>query len=439
MNPSVPTRPETIAEPDLIEPGAGTFRRKPRIPIHVVRRELRSRQRENRWRRRVTLGDAFRNRDNNLVALRLLMAMVILGSHCFWIARGNGNGDPLFHATRAWWGGSAGMTFGFVAVSLFFVLSGFLITHSFVRSRDLASFAAKRVARIYPPFILAAIVAVLVVGPLAGQMLSLERLPGFVRDVALLQCYTIAGIFPNNPLPGALNGSLWSIKYEFVCYGLIAGLGLLGLLERRRAILGLLGVVAATYAFQLAGGFDRLGVSLHWSRPMTWAFGELDHWPRVLTYHLTGMAMYLYRDRLAHSGKLAIAAVVLMIGLGLIGRTPLLVALPLLAGYIGLYAGLSTISRGFTKRFDKLDLSYGLYLYAFPIQQLLTQHVGGVAGNPLLMFALALPITIAVAMLSARFVEGPMASWITARLATGRTDTAEPVKQPSVITYRRAA
>ena len=178
----------------------------------------------------------FDTRRNNLDFVRLSLATLVIISHSFPLATGTEKYEPLLLATHGQ------TTAGTIAVNLFFVLSGFLIANSLLSSSSAWSYLRKRVRRIYPGFIATLLVGALVVccwrRPPAHIIRSPRGLEISVGCVRLRE-FAYDHAFPLNPAPGAINGSLWSISYEFWCYVGVAGLGVVGLLARRRVVLGI--------------------------------------------------------------------------------------------------------------------------------------------------------------------------------------------------------
>lgn len=358
-----------------------------------------------------TLGDAFKNRHNNLLLVRLLLSLVVVVSHSIALANGPQPGDWLKRTTAAYWnhaGIAPGITIGFSAVNLFFVVSGFLVTHSFIRSGSIGEFASKRFWRIWPAYCIAALMCLLVIGPLAlhaWPAVPYAQWPRFLLDVLFLRIYEIDGAFTDAPYSGALNGSMWTIKYEVMCYVFIAFAWSVGLLRRRHLLGALFALVAGYYGLQVAGVLEQWNLAPWLPRPVAFIVGEAREWPRILTCYLAGMTLYAYRDSIPQRWWLACAAVAVLVGCGLVAAWLLLPLIPLLLGYAVLSAGFTTVGRRFTRRLDTLDVSYGVYLYAFPVQQTIVHFLPIVRGSPLLLFALAYPTVLLLAWASMRYIE----------------------------------
>jgi peptidoglycan/LPS O-acetylase OafA/YrhL len=350
-------------------------------------------------------------RANNFDVLRLVLAVMVIFSHSFPLLWGDNSHEPLMRLT----GGQ--ITAGELAVAGFFILSGFLITKSWLQSAGLKDYLRRRVLRIYPGWLAAVAFGAFVVCPLA-----VARPSEYWREFALTTFATAAlnlqhleprDLFPGNPFP-ALNGSLWSIRYEFLCYLGVAALGLLGALRRRSVVLLAFLAWFTIYALQV-----QLGLKIPGSR-LGWIYGYPPFWPRLATCFLAGALFYLYRDRIVYSGRLFAASVV---GLAVLAAVPglkgLALAVPVLGSYAFFFLGFLPIERlhGFARRGD---LSYGTYLYAFPVQQLVVYNLG-TSLHPLALFLIATPLTAVLAVLSWTFVEKPF-------LKLARRPTVSPSK-----------
>ncbi len=350
-----------------------------------------------------------RGHDNNFDVLRLFWAVAVLFSHCFALPQGGNRHEPLAMLTNGQ------TTFGSLAVDAFFVISGFLITQSWLRSKGPGDYLRKRVLRIYPGFLVAALFCALIVGPLASASMTaylqgfhLRLAARFVWSVLTLSQLTLPPVFMHLPSYGEINGSLWTIRYEFWCYLFLAALGVLGLLKRRGAAAGLFLLVLLLHTAQewhypgIGQGNDVFKAGLLHGREIP-LLGNLDRWPRLLAFFLAGTVCFLYREQIPRSPRLAVVSVLL---LAFCFRWGLNALLPLCGTYLLLYAAGSPrhIGKALTQR---ADLSYGIYLYAYPVQQLLILFLGAQI-NPFVLFVLALPTVSAAAWLSWKLVEQPV-------------------------------
>ena len=156
-------------------------------------------------------------RENNFDLLRFLLAVSVIYSHSYPLTLGADEyAEPMKALSRG------RTTIGSIAVDCFFIISGFLITQSWLRSKGFFDYLRRRILRIFPGYIVVLAVCHFVVAPLSGvdvsQTFSGERLRYLVGRMLTLRYYNEPAAFPTNPYPFAINGSLWTIRYEFACY-----------------------------------------------------------------------------------------------------------------------------------------------------------------------------------------------------------------------------
>jgi peptidoglycan/LPS O-acetylase OafA/YrhL len=327
---------------------------------------------------------------NNVDTLRFLLASAVVLSHSFPLGTGSENHEPL-----RWLTGQ--LSLGTLSVNFFFTLSGFLITRSWLRRKSALDYLWRRVGRIYPGFIVANLAGALLVtrwalGADAGS--AGVHWKTLSAGTLCLGDYWQPGLFQGNAYPEVLNGSLWSIPYEFKCYLGVALLGLVGLLSRRMAMLAMF-VAVLVMGFVLThtdpGGII-LGAVL--STPQKWV--------QLVPYFLAGMAACVFQDRIELGGKWVLSCMLLLI---LFRFMPdgLSLALPLCGSYLLLYLAFSSRVRLWRLGLHG-DFSYGIYLYAYPIQQLVVMKAGG-RMHPLVLFAIAWPLSVLAGVLSWHLVE----------------------------------
>jgi peptidoglycan/LPS O-acetylase OafA/YrhL len=352
-----------------------------------------------------TFGNVASSRSNNFDAIRLLLATLVVGSHSFPLLLGD-NARELFVRIT---GGQ--ITGGELAVNGFFALSGFLIALSWDRTHNLAQFFKKRLLRIYPGFFVAALFGSCIIAPQIASDAS-EYWHQFSSVQFLFSATNLdprlPSVFANMPIP-AVNGSLWSIRYEFLCYVGIATLGLVGAFRCRLALLVAFATSIAIYAGQLHHSLQVPG------RGFSFVYGDPVLWPRLAAFFLSGVLFYLYRNSIERSRRLFGVASTGLVFFG--AASPLLMlplVLPMFGTYLLFYVASHPVPR--LQRFTgRADISYGLYLYAFPVQQLLVHEYGSLL-TPLTLFLTAFPLTALLAMGSWFIVEKPFLSKQTACL-----------------------
>ncbi|GAB2461589.1 acyltransferase [Comamonas humi] len=317
---------------------------------------------------------------NNFDSLRLLAALAVLYSHQF----------PITGTTPPPWMNVA--MIGGVAVMTFFVISGYLVTLSWWAQPRLVAFTAKRVLRIWPALITVVLLGMLVLGPFFTTLPLPEywRNAGmwdYARNIVLQIRFALPGVFVTNPHPHAVNGSLWTIPIEVTCYAVLAACGLVGLLRWR--LLWALACFGYLLWFLTNMTLDLTGTMHHqWEFPAYFAFGSL-----IATFN-----PWFMRHRLA-CGVLATAAGLLVWALGF-PYSALLLFLP------AVLLGIGTASWPVLSQAGRFgDVSYGTYLYAFPIQQSVRALWPGLGFTSSL--ALVVVLTLAAGWLSWRLVEEP--------------------------------
>lgn len=328
-------------------------------------------------------------RSDNFSLLRLVLAAAVVVSHGYSIPTGDNTLEPLFHAT--------GLRLGEHAVNCFFTISGFLVTMSFL-NRGPRDYVIARLLRIVPGFVVAALVTVFGIG------LAFTVLPsiGYVTDPAtwryLMQVLTgfksagaMPGVFLDNPHPWPM-GTVWTLRYEIALYGGVLLAGIAGLLQRWIFVALLASALLVT----------TIMMDAFWPDAGKYAMTML----RLVLMFALGAAFYLGRDGVRLSW-LGLAALALATWVSF--TTPFYFALLYVTEAYGIlmlaFAMRLPLVSWLVSWSDRADLSYGIYLYGWPIQQaLVALHP---KAEPVALLAPALLLSALAGFLSWTLIEKP--------------------------------
>jgi peptidoglycan/LPS O-acetylase OafA/YrhL len=334
---------------------------------------------------------------NNFDALRLAMALLVVWSHCFALALPKGEAtEPISLLTNGHYNA------GNVGVFVFFTISGFLICESFLKTKSPRAFFKKRVNRIYPGYMAATTIGAFVVVPLFSTLNDLsfyEAVKTLGLNLLLRNYAPPSLVFARNNSQ-TLNGSLWSIPFEFWCYIGIAALGVVGLLTKKRFVLLLLCVaILSRSTLDLLGKKPGGGMIEN-------VFGWPYEWTIVAPCFLVGTVCFLFRDRLSRSRAWLFGLILCFFAAcyapvgGIWQKILAEVTFPPAMAYSVFYFSFSDTFR-FRGAAAYGDLSYGTYLYAYPIQQMLLSFL-----IPFPIFvALSLALSLIAGFLSWNLVE----------------------------------
>jgi peptidoglycan/LPS O-acetylase OafA/YrhL len=335
---------------------------------------------------------------NNFSFLRFFFACLVIYYHTF-ILGGFGK-EPIAEFI----GGQE--TMGNIAVIGFFVISGYLVTKSLMSSPSLFNYLWKRFLRIYPGFWMCLLVTALFFAPIA-YFLENSSLQGFqifgesgpfqyiVRNFStLIHQYEINNLLNTVPYKHTFDGSLWTLFLEVKAYLLLFLLAVLGITRKRTYMLTIFLILWSLIVFNIpimnvSNKFVRLLVD--------------ESFLFFLTYFFAGVVYFYYEKEITYRPYFLILfciGLVVAIETGLLHET-----LPFIAPYMIFYVAFKLR----LQKFDWLgDYSYGLYIYAFPIQQLTS--LLGQNKNIAVYFILCFLVSFVFAIGSWHFIEKPSLS-----------------------------
>ncbi len=320
---------------------------------------------------------------NGFNTIRLVAASAVIFSHAFPLT---GLDEPLKQFT-----GQA--TFGDLAVAAFFLISGMLVTASFDKG-DIARYTMHRLRRIMPGLIASVAVSAIVFGAVftklpVGEFITHPDTIRFLGNALFLPVgYDLPGVFLDNPMR-AVNGSLWSLKYEMACYVFVPIALALARLRKPAVIAAWL----ASFVIARMIPDNTTGPSY-----------MIDMTADLFRYYGTGMLLYLFADRAVIRRDWAWIALLLFAGSAF---TPFLEEVAATAGAYALVSFAYMCGARFRNLTAKGDISYGVYVYAFPIQQALVPLSLSFAWPWLVNMLLALPLVAVAGLASWLLVERP--------------------------------
>lgn len=359
------------------------------------------------------LGALLGTNDNNFNLIRMLAAVAVLVSHSFTVVTGNADNEPM--RVRF------GITPGSIAVDVFFVISGMLVTKSICTRSNALEFIKARFLRIWPGLIVALLLTVFVVGPLftrhaPGVYFGLAQTWHYLfRNVLLFRGvdHFLPGVFSHNPAGGGVNASLWTLPLEVRMYSYL-----------------LLVWIASRVAWKFSGAafsvLIAVGVAYYGSKHFVAISNGLENSPvRLPFFFFVGAAVYVLRERIILN-RFALLGVLALIGIASLKHQWFYASYSLGLWYV-IFA-LAFLPRGFVRRYNAIgDYSYGIYIYAWPIQQML------IARWPHMSIPLHIVLTLVGTLLMAvpswHLIEKPFLRWRRSRKKPA-CDAAAGVKVP---------
>lgn len=297
-----------------------------------------------------------KQKSNNLDLMKFLAAWLVVVHHSFDLNLAKGEWIKVITGQQ--------LDFGTMAVSLFFLASGIFIAKSMERNQSAKRFFKARFRRVWPP-LAAVVVLSVVMGAFittlpVGQYLTSSVTWRYLLNAVFVLQHDLPGVFENNVFGSAVNGALWTLPVEVLCYVACYVIYRLGLLKKKR-ILGVMAVylVCAWFGFRICAV---LGIAI-----LSAAF-------RPIYFFLLGHVLYVYRDKVPVDLRLFILSLAGM-GVCFMLSQPG-VAVWIFYPYVLVYLAFMGKQCGSRLAFGG-RFSYTIYLCAFPLQQLLIHCFGG--------------------------------------------------------------
>ena len=322
---------------------------------------------------RITLRDKIQQKSTNIEFFRFIAALGVLAAHAHVLS--DGSSDWLYHLTGVTWGG--------LAVCYFFFVSGLYVSKSLIKCRKGSRYFAARIKRLIPPLAVVVFVTVLILGPCItilepGEYFRNTATWKYLANICLIPVHTLPGVFVSGNLSSTVNGSLWTLPLEFLCYVILFVMYKLGLMRKeRRAIWGT--------------GIAVVSILSYWTGSRMSSSVILSAAQAVILFFM-GAFYYLIKDDLIISRRVGVAAVfgwvvVSWLKLSFFGNV-LFLPVIITVFLIGTKQMKSRLS-------DLGKLSYAIYLTAFLVQQMMIEMCGGTM-SPYLNMVVSIPAVIIV-------------------------------------------
>lgn len=332
---------------------------------------------------------------NNFDFIRFVAAsfVIITHSHVFLML---GEFDALSRISRNT------LQFSHLGVAIFFTISGYLITQSLVSSSKIISYLWRRCVRIFPGLIVMALLVAFVLGPIVTTLPVADyfKNPGTYKFLCSISLYKLVlylpGVFTTNQYTASVNGSLWTLAYEFTFYLLLIPLFLAGILRQRYLLL-----VFWLLLFALRAYLGPKYFYYSYATPYL-AYLNITYFIELTFYFSAGALYFLFRDKVPYKLPYFLLALGLLAG-GIalhenIGRLMAYICIPYMVFYLAFL-------RSPLNHFGKYgDFSYGMYIYAYPIQQTILYFTHGNISLPV-MVLLSFFFTLPFAVLSWHVIE----------------------------------
>jgi peptidoglycan/LPS O-acetylase OafA/YrhL len=326
-------------------------------------------------------------RENSYDILRAIFALFVVAHHSVVLS---GETYKLYQ--------NIGYNLAYIGLRGFFVLSGYLIFQSALRSSSLRSFWTKRCLRLFPGLLVVLVLTVIACsfvyqGSMTDYWTSSAVWNYIPNNISLYHLqYSLPGVFEENAWGTAINGSLWTLAFEFSLYIIFS---VFLFIRHPKVVLGLLFTALFALLYLHGNYTDELYGRVHFGL-LTWSAIEFS------LFFVLGALISLTNIVTRPEKGLVLALCALWLGYSIyqtdIGDISNYLPLALLVVIGGSYY--SHTLGNFMKRFG--DTSYGIYIYSFPIQQLL---VYALAPNTEVLLALSVPLSILFGYASWHLVE----------------------------------
>lgn len=328
------------------------------------------------------LSDFSQDRNNNFNLIRIVAALAVLVSHSFPLAIGHNGADPLKEII--------GMTMGNIAVDVFFITSGFLVTSSLLNRQSIIGFVWARVLRIFPALLAMLLLTIFVLGVYFTSWSILNYLSSGSTYIYLAKCSTLItgvafnlpGVFANVPYSHYVNGSLWTMTHEVRLYAILALIWIILRIAPNRLYAFNITIVALAFV----SGFYLLVSHFRFSTTHPFA--------GFFFMFFVGAAFYILKQHIVLLRWLLWFFVAGLL-LAAVSKQAFFVVYVFTIAYILFYV--AYVPSGFVRKYNQLgDYSYGIYIYAWPMQQSVAALIPGVTVFQMILISGIATLSLAI-------------------------------------------
>lgn len=333
------------------------------------------------------------NKENNFDIVRLIAAFLVFTGHAYVLV---GNPPPviIFQAAQR------------LGIIIFFTIGGYLITESWKRDSNYFRYIIKRVFRIFPALIACVLITAFLLGPILSELSIQEYFTspitwGYLKNIVLYINYSLPGVFESNPYPYAVNGSLWSLPVEFFMYLMIPFIYEIG--KRKN------GLIHALFSVIICG----ISIYISVFQP-EWRYviygTDVAQALSIIPYYFIGSLVSTLEIKTIWNSQVSILLLIIFQGLHISNLFFSSVLSYLIIPYV-------VFSFAFAKKLfpssyvlDRAQISYGMYLYGFVIQQMIIKVMNEssiLLGNGNIVLFLSIIVTGIFAFLSCYLIEKP--------------------------------
>ncbi len=326
------------------------------------------------------------NKNNNFNLIRLIAALVVLYTHSYGLSGElpDKTDNPIAYFNYL---------LGNVGVDMFFLVSGYLVTRSYIKRNNLIGFLWARFLRIFPALVCALLFSVFIIGASETNLSIKDYLTNkdiysyMMVNLSLIRTVlSLPGVFEENYYPSQVNGSLWTLPAEIRLYLYVAFLGVLGVFNKRWIINSVASVLLLLCFYSPQNIPLISDNALYFYPALLFAMGSL---------------FYFNREFIPSSCWILIMLFIALIYVVYYQYSYKNIVYSLFLLYFVFWFAYNL---PFLNSFNKVgDYSYGMYIYAFPIQQLIISHYADLNVN--LFFFYSVSTTMILAILSWHMIE----------------------------------